>query len=397
MDSVSDSVVKTGVLVVGAGPVGMALHLALRRQGVACIQVDKHAAGLNTSRAAVIHARTLEVLESLGVVPELLSSGLQVTDFRVRETDRVLLHIGFSELPSVYRYALMCPQDQTERILRRHLDAAGGLIDRPETLLTLAESADGVLARVGSPDRGSRTVHAQWVVGCDGVHSTVRELAGIAFEGEDYTETFVLADVRMDWPIARCEVSLFFSARGLVVVAPLPEEDGRSTDRYRIVATVAQSGDAPGIPEVQAILDERGPRGAAGRIRELLWSSAFYLQHRVAEQVSRGRVLLCGDAAHAHSPAGGQGMNTGIQDALSLAAPLAQALREGDLRALEAWAARRHAVAREVVRMTDAMTRAATVASPLGRSLRNTMLDLLGRFPLVQEKIATRLAQLHVN
>ncbi|WEF35461.1 FAD-dependent monooxygenase [Pseudoduganella chitinolytica] len=380
----------TDVLIVGAGPAGMALRLALQRLGIAALQVDKHAAGLNTSRAAVIHARTLEVLEPLGVVPALLAHGLKVQDFRIRQDSDVLLHIGFAAIPSTYPFALLCPQNRTEAILQAQLDAAGLAVTRPARLAFAAQGVDGITATLALPDGGSQSVQARWVVGCDGARSAVRDLAGIAFEGGDYSETFVLADVRMDGP-SRDEVSLYFSVHGLMVVAPLPEDDGGSTDRYRVVATVAAAAELPVLAEVQALVDERSP---GARVRELLWSSSFHLQHRIAAEVHRGRYLLCGDAAHVHSPAGGQGMNIGIQDAVELAAPLALALREGDLAGIVAWARHRHEVAREVVRMTDGLTRMATVSSGVGRAVRDAVLGVVGHSEFLRQKVAVRLAEL---
>ncbi|MET0549877.1 MAG: FAD-dependent monooxygenase [Xanthomonas sp.] len=385
---------STDVLIVGAGPSGLALRLALDRLGIASLLIDRHPAGLNTSRAAVLHARTLEVLEPLGVVPRLLAAGVRTTTFRVRDGDRVLLQIGFADLPSAHRYALMCPQNVTEAILGDGLGAASATVWRPARLLAFAQTADGIGAELELPHQRRRQLHAQWIVGCDGAHSTVRQSAGIAFEGGDYTETFVLADVRMAWPLPREEVSLFFSPQGLMVVAPLPEPDGTAGDRHRIVATVTDADGPATREQVQALLDARGPHSARGRIDTLLWRSDFHLQHRVAAQMRRGRALLCGDAAHVHSPAGGQGMNTGIQDATALAPALQRALRQHDDHGLDAWAARRHRIARGVVRMTDAMTRAATATGPVARTARNGLLGLIDHAPPIQRRLAARLAEL---
>ncbi|MCI2262895.1 FAD-dependent monooxygenase [Xanthomonas indica] len=385
---------STDVLIVGAGPSGLALRLALDRLGIASLLVDRHAAGLNTSRAAVIHARTLEVLEPLGVVPRLLAAGVQATRFRVRDGDRSLLQISFDDLPSAHRYALMCPQNATEAILGDGLAPDSATVWRPARLLAFAETADGVSADLELPEQRQRRVHAQWIVGCDGAHSAVREGAGIAFQGGDYAETFVLADVRMAWPLPREEVSLFFSPQGLMVVAPLPEPDGTAGDRHRIVVTVADAIGPPTLAQMQAVLDARGPQSARARIDAMLWSSDFHLQHRVAAHLRRGRALLCGDAAHVHSPAGGQGMNTGIQDAIALAPALQRALRQHDARGLDAWATGRHRIARGVVRMTDAMTRAATATGPVARSVRNGLLGLIDHAPPIRHRLAARLAEL---
>ncbi len=391
MDTATTAPISTEVLIVGAGPAGLALRRALDRLGIASILVDRHAAGLNTSRAAVIHARTLEVLEPLGVVPALLSQGLRTPDFCVREGGDVLLRIGFAELPSPHPYALMCPQNVTEAVLGAGLGGQNATVWRPARLVSFTEVPGGIAADLDCFEAGPRQVQARWIVGCDGSRSDVRAGAGIAFEGGDYAERFVLADVRMDWPLPRSEVSLFFSPEGLMVVAPLPG----GTDRYRVVATVDDPDPDVTPAHVQTLLGTRGPRpGTAPAIKELLWGSSFHVQHRLAAQVWKGHALLCGDAAHVHSPAGGQGMNTGIQDAVELAAPLHRALRDGDTGGLAAWAARRHVIAREVVRTTDALTRLATASSPLARTARGALLGLVDHLPFVRRRLAMRLAEL---
>jgi 2-polyprenyl-6-methoxyphenol hydroxylase-like FAD-dependent oxidoreductase len=235
---------------------------------------------------------------------------------------------------------------------------------------------------------GTKTFHAKWVVGCDGAHSFVREQAGIPFEGGDYEESFVLADVEMDWPLDREEVTLFYSEKGLMVVAPLPE------NHFRIVATVQQAPPEPSIADFESILDERGPENGFLSIRRIVWSSRFRIQHRVAKAMRQGNILLAGDAAHVHSPAGGQGMNTGIQDAISLASALYETLRSGDDALLNQWQRERLKIAHSVVDMTDRMTKVATITSPAFKRLRNTAVELIGSIPFAQHAMAERLAEL---
>ena len=229
---------------------------------------------------------------------------------------------------------------------------------------------------------------ARWLVGCDGMHSTVREQSGIGFAGAAYEQSFVLADVEMRWPLSREEVTLFYSPAGLMVVAPLPD------DHFRIVATVDDAPELPSKDLMQSLLDMRGPSTNPGRIGELFRSSRFHIHHRMAQSLRRGRVLLCGDAAHVHSPAGGQGMNTGIQDSVSLAQALTNTLEDGDDARLDAWAAERHRVAAEVVALTDRMTRVATIKSRAGQILRNAAIELAGHLPPVRATVARRLAEL---
>src|SRR5580700_6909054 len=221
----------TDVAIVGAGPTGLALAAELQRLGVSAVILDRLAAGDNTSRAAVIHARTLEVLEPLGVTPELITQGLIIETFRVRERSRVLATIHFAGLPTKYPFTVLCPQQRTEAILLARLQALGNHVDRPCEVVAITDAADGVTLKYRRNDR-VETLKANWVVGCDGMHSVVREQAVIPFEGSAYQESFALADVQMDWPIERDEVSLFFSDAGLTLVAPLPD------NYFRIVATL---------------------------------------------------------------------------------------------------------------------------------------------------------------
>lgn len=369
---------NTEVLIVGAGPAGLTLAASLAARGVDAILLDRQEQGANTSRAAVIHARTLEVLDQLGVTATLVERGVVVPTFTVRDRDRALLSVDFRGLPTPYPYTLMLPQDQTERILTDRLHQLGGRVRRPAEVTGVRQDADGVTATLATGE----TIRAGYLVGADGMHSTVREQAGIGFTGRAYEESFVLADVRMDWPLPPGEVDLFFAPDGLAVIAPLPG------GRHRLVATLDEAPERPGLADVQALLDSRGPRRSPARVREVVWSSRFRVHHRLADRYRAGRVLLAGDAAHVHSPAGGQGMNTGIQDAAFLAGLLAG---DGDL---DRYEQTRRPVAAGVVSLTDRMTRVATLRSRPLIAARNTMLPLVGRVPAVRRGLAMNLSEL---
>lgn len=376
---------RTGVLIVGAGPVGLTLAASLAADGVPAVVVDKQAAGANTSRACVVHSRTLEVLRELKVSEELVSRGVIVPRFTVRDRDRVLLTVDFDDLPTDYPYTLMVPQDITERALLNRLHALGGEVYRPYELTSLTQDGDGVTGVMATGE----TVRAHYAVGSDGMHSTVREHAGIGFTGDSYAQSFVLADVHMDWHLPETEVMLYYSPAGLVVVSALPG------GRHRIVATV---DDAPGHPSgefVQALLDARGPEQRPARIRDVVWSSRFRVHHRLADHYRAGRMFLAGDAAHVHSPAGGQGMNTGIQDAVALAARLTAVLRDGaDDTLLDGYEMTRRPVAANVVALTHRITRVATVDSIPLRKARNALLRALDWVPAVHHTLAMKLSEL---
>jgi len=372
----------TDVLIVGAGPVGLTLAAALSAAGTRPTVIDRLAEGSNTSRAAVVHARTLEALEPIGVAHRLVARGLQAQRFTIRDRDRVLVPIAFDTLPTPYPYTLMVSQAVTESVLLQRLRELGGRVLRPRSLADLAQDTAGATATL---DDGSR-LRARYVVGADGMHSTVRERTRIAFSGAAYGESFVLADVRLSGGVPQSEVILYFSPAGMVVVAPLP--DGV----HRIVATVDEAPEHPDVAFVQALLDARGPEQERAVVHEVLWSSRFRVHHRVADVYRQGRVLLAGDAAHVHSPAGGQGMNAGILDAMSLARALNRALA-GDEAALDAYGAERRPVAQQVVALADRLTRLATVRPAL-RAWRNLVLSALARLPVFRRKLAWQLSGL---
>ena len=380
---------STDVVVVGAGPTGLALACVLAAKRISFVLVDRLVEGANTSRAAVVHARTLEVLEEVDVADRLRAEGHIVPRFTLRDRDHVLATIAFDRLPTRYPYTLMIPQNVTESILVRRLRELGSDVHRPYEVQGLRQESEGVSVTVASNGQAPQMVRARYVVGTDGMHSTVRERAGIGFIGDAYEESFVLADVRMTWALPADQVMLFVSPEGLVVVAPLPG------GRHRVVATMNDAPEHPGVADVQRLLDTRGPETGAARVHEIVWGSRFRVHHRIAERYRSGRVLVAGDAAHVHSPAGGQGMNTGIQDAVALGHALSAVLGgSGDESQLDEYERTRRPIAERVVAFTDQMTRMATVRTRRGRAVRNTAIALVSRIPGVRRWLATELAGL---
>ena len=373
----------TDVLVIGAGPSGLTLAASLVSKGIRTTVVDRQAAGANTSRAAVVNARTLEVLDGLDVSRRLVKEGVQAPRFTIRDGRRVLIPVDFSALPTDYPYSLMVPQATTERLLLDRLTELGGTVIRPKTLTSLAQDANGVTATFDDGD----TIRARYVVGADGMHSTVREQAGIGFEGGAYEESFTLADVRLRGEAPADEVILFWAKAGLTVVAPLPG------DIFRIVAPVPEAPEEPSAEFIQQLLDERGFGAGRMVVTDIIWGSRFRIHHRVADAYRAGRLLLAGDAAHVHSPAGGQGMNLGIQDGLALADALAAVLGGAPDSVLDDYSAARRPIAQQVVEMTDRLTRLATLPRA-ARSFRNAVFSVAGRVPAVQRALAWRLSGL---
>lgn len=373
----------TDVLVVGAGPTGLALGAALIAKGVRTVVADALAEGQNTTRAAVVNARTLEVLEELDVARRMVKAGLIAERFTMRAGRQILIPVDFSELPTKYPYSLMLSQADTERLLLERLHELGGAVQRPKTLSRLTTDATGVTAAFEDGD----TIRAGYVVGADGMHSTVREQAGIGFAGSEFAESFTLADVRLAGGAPRDEVILFYATQGLTVLAPLPG------GIFRVVAPAADAPKTPSIEFVQALLDSRGFGPGELVVTELLWGTRFRIHHRVADTYRSGRVLLAGDAAHVHSPAGGQGMNLGITDAISLADALAEVVHGGPDAALDAYAGVQRGYAAQVLKLTGRLTRMSTLPRPL-RPIRNSGIRLAAQVPAVRRQLAVQLSGL---
>lgn len=379
---------STDVLIVGAGPTGLALAISLQKAGIDYLLIDRLLQGQNTSRAAVVHAHTLEILEELGVSELLVTEGLPLTKFAIRDRDRPLVQLQFDALPSAFRYLLMVPQDVTERILSERLFLLGGSIRRGVSAVEVGQDANSAQAKLTTAD-GDHSVRAKYIVGADGMQSIVRKSAGIEFRGSTYEESFVLADVKMHWSLGNDEVSLFFSPAGLVVVAPLPN------GQFRIVATLDEAPERPDISIIQRLIDMRGPQGVRNTIEEVTWSSRFRLHHRVVDTYRNGRLLLMGDAAHVHSPAGGQGMNTGIVDAVVLGRSLTNVLLKGHPEAsLDAYSQLRRPAAAEVLALAGRLTSMATAKSAPRRYMRNVLLRALDRLPPAKTRLIMNLSGL---
>jgi len=374
---------ETDVLIVGAGPTGLTLATALALRGVPALLIDRLPEPDTTSRATVVQARTLEVLESLQVTHRLLERGIVASRMSVRDRDRVLASISFHSLPTRYPFALLIPQATTEAVLHARLRELGGSVLRSHTLTELTQDSTGVLATL----QDGSFIRAKYAVGTDGQHSSVRECCGTEFAPGSYHEDFVLADAVLSPRLSEHEGLVFLAPAGVMVVLALPG------GVHRVIAALHEAPPHPTPADIQALFDERGPQGERVVVREVPWSSRFHVQHRVAATFVTGRVALAGDAAHVHSPAGGQGMNTGIQDAVTLADTLQRAVQRGDVAALDDYARTRRPIAQRVVRLSDRMSRLATI-SPRLRPARNLCLQALGAVPAFRRQFALGISEL---
>jgi 2-polyprenyl-6-methoxyphenol hydroxylase-like FAD-dependent oxidoreductase len=379
-------------LIVGAGPTGLTLAAELARRGVPCRIVDRAAGPATESRALGVHARTLEVWDVMGIVQEALSRGVRCAGISVHNGAKTLAELRMSGLESPYPFALLLPQSETERILNGLVARLGAPVERETELLALTQDEAGVTARLRSASGGEETVRAQWVVGCDGAHSTVRKAIGLSFDGTTYEQHFALADARLDWSLGADHIRLFPSAEGMFAVFPLL--DGIQ----RLLADVdpAPDGSPAPLPDLagfQAILDRRGP--GEGRITDPQWISGFRCHLRQSSRYRVGRTFLCGDACHIHSPMGGQGMNTGIQDAYNLAWKLALTAQGKAAPALlDTYEPERHAIGQQVLHLTDRLFKMGSMKHPIARAVRNTMVPVVTRQQQLQHMMALRISQI---
>ncbi len=375
----------TDVLVVGAGPAGLTLAAEVAAFGVQPRLIDCALDRVHESRALAIQPRTLEVLARLGVTDELIACGNPAVQLRVHARGRVvavpMFDLGLDD--TAYPHLLFLSQATTERILGEYLATAGVLVERGVELVGLSNTADAAVATLRHRDGREEAVHARYVAGCDGAHSTVRRLAGIAFEGSSYPQTFVLTDASADGVEAGA-AHVFLSDRGMLFFFPLGQPAPwrllamRPPGEPTPAADPTPHGDRTpvGAPvtldEVQALADTY--TGGAVRLHDPVWMTNFRLHHRAAAHYRAGRVFLAGDAAHIHSPAGAQGMNTGIQDAVNLGWKLAQTLGgRSDQALLDTYEAERAPIGTMVLRFTDRAFTIATSTNPAVRFARTRL------------------------
>ncbi|MFG3553431.1 FAD-dependent monooxygenase [Micromonospora sp. NPDC047557] len=383
------------VLVVGAGPVGLVLACDLLQQGIPVRLVDAERQATPHSRANVLWPRNLELLHRIGVTDDLLARGHRIRGTRYFSQRRPLGEVSLRRLGDTpYPFALMIAQSTTEEVLRDRLAALGGRIDRGVRLVDIDPSGGLPRVKLEHPDGTVEERTFEWLVGADGAHSAVRKRLGIGFSGEPVDVTFAIADagVRTDLPD---DLSYYFySDRGGLALGPL------GGGLFRLATTVPHQPEdaaAPGRDLFQSVVDERMP--GVNVVGDLVWSTTFRVRCRIAETFRAGRCLLAGDAAHIVSPAGGQGMNTGIQDAVNLGWRLGAVVRgRSPEEALDAYEKERRTAAHRVAATTAVQTRFAIAGrSRLRLAARDTVARLAHRTGVLQRYLAPQLSQLDVS
>lgn len=394
--SVGESSSSCDVLIVGAGPVGLTMALELSRLGIPCRIIDKSAAPTDKSKALVVWGRTLELLEASGDVrTDFFAAGRLAQCVSIYGDNRRLVHVPFHRDDTAFPLPLMIPQSETERILSERLATRGVTVEREVELIELADQGDHVQAVIQHANGRREQVRCDWLVACDGAHSTCRKQLGIEFAGQFEPNDWILADVHIDGPLEPDEISIFWHAQGMAAFFPIG-----TGGRFRIVTDQGPaSGQGkppdPTLAEVQTQLEERGL--GRFRVHDPVWLAGFRIHERKVDEYGRGRVFLAGDAAHIHSPAGGQGMNTGMQDAFNLAWKLALVHRGQSKETLLAtYQHERNAVGEFVLNAAGKMTRVATVRNPLLQYIRNQVFEFATQFDFVQQRAIANLTEMAI-
>jgi 2-polyprenyl-6-methoxyphenol hydroxylase-like FAD-dependent oxidoreductase len=378
---------EVGVLVVGAGPTGLTLAAQLHALGASVRIVDRQLDRVHESRALAVQPRTLEVLRTLGISEKLVERGNDAVQLRLHFGDRVvpirLFDVGLED--TAYPFLLFVSQAETEAVLNEYLAEQGIEVERGVELVSFSTSEQHVSCTLRHRDGSTEQVRARYLVGCDGAHSSVRQGAGIPFEGGRYPHTFVLADLEVDGELERGAAHIFIGRPGMLFFFPLgrPATWRMAGMRPTVLSANEHEQEAlePSLADLQAIAVAF--TGGSLRLRDPVWLTYFRLHHRHATRYRAGRVFLAGDAAHVHSPAGAQGMNTGIQDAWNLGWKLALVSKGvADEALLDSYEAERRPVGRLVLRFTDRATRIATSPSPLLRLLRTQVVPRLAPLAL---------------
>lgn len=390
---------QSDVLIVGAGPTGLALALWLSKLGAQVRVIDKTDAPGTTSRALAVHARTLELYRQLDLADVVIARGHSVPAIGLWVEGQRRARIAFADAGAQltpYPFLHVFPQDEHEKLLIARLESCGVTVERQTELLEYSDDGARIAARLRGP-QGQERCEASYIAGCDGAHSRVREAMGGGFPGGVYQQIFYVADVDAAGPAINADAAVDLNEADFLAVFPLNGEG-----RVRLIGTVRE--ERAEHPERLQFSDvsRRAIESLRVDVKRVNWFSTYRVHHRVAQHFRKGRVFLLGDAAHIHSPAGGQGMNTGIGDAINLAWKLKAALdrRAGDA-LLDSYAAERVPFAKRLVRTTDRVFTLATAEGPVAGLLRARVAPLVlpaaARFAALRQAIFRNVSQLQID
>ena len=402
MDTVTT---KTPILVVGAGPTGLTMAAELARHGIACRVIDKKNNITDKTKALTLQSRTMEVFEDMGLIESVLETGRPVHGFSFYSEGKRIAHISSGELDTPYPYILLYPQSDTERSLLKHLNSMGIEVEWNTEIIKLEQDNEELEVSLKHPDGTIEDLKPNYLIACDGGRSYCRKAIGAKLEGETFESEFIIADLELEWsnPPADDEWHGYFTDQGLVLIASLKEEN-----KWRIMIEVpwemqnkSESEPAyyqePTFEDLKKMVEVLNPIPDL-KLYEPNWISRFRIHRRIIDRFRYGSVFFAGDAAHLHSPAGGQGMNTGIQDAYNLAWKLALVCR-GMARPelLDSYNTERYPLIKTQVKTTDAGFKMMLLRHPVSRKIRDRLMSLLLELEPIQQRMDKRLAMLTIN
>jgi 2-polyprenyl-6-methoxyphenol hydroxylase-like FAD-dependent oxidoreductase len=375
------------VLIVGAGPTGLVLALWLTKLGVGVRIIDRASEAGTTSRAVGVQARTLELYRQVGLSDAVVRAGIQVAGLNLWFRGKRAAHVPIARMGeglSPFPYLLTYPQDAHEKLLIERLEAVGVKVERAIELVRFEQDEPGVRAVLKRSDGSEELCDATYLAGCDGARSTVRAVLGTGFPGGTYSGRFYVADVEATGPAVNSEVHVALDTADFLAVFPL-----KGAGRLRLIGPVKFEADGEHTEPIFEDIRARGSEHLKLEVAKVNWFSTYHVHHRVATKFRVGRAFLLGDAAHVHSPVGGQGMNTGIGDAVNLAWKLAAVINQGAADGLlDTYEPERIRFARRLVGTTDRMFTFITRAGLLARVVRTRIVPLVA--PLLFRSAAMR-------
>jgi 2-polyprenyl-6-methoxyphenol hydroxylase-like FAD-dependent oxidoreductase len=384
------------VLIAGAGPTGMMAAIELSRFNIPVRLIDKNDKPETTSRAVGVQARTLELLEQRGLASSLVKLGNPGLALSIYGDGKRFFRLDFERISSKYNYLLFVSQAETERVLREALDKAGVTIERHVTFLALGQAdRDTKLTAVLQHSDGSlKRFECSYLIAAEGAHSTARGTVGLHFEGKSLVEEYALGDLHIDGELVETDVHIFSSEHGFFGLFPM------GSRRFRLMASNPISKPSketgPSLEELQQIYDQRSHIPA--RLRDMSWNSWFRINSRMVNRLQVGRVFLGGDSAHIHSPAGAQGMNTGMQDMINLCWKLAMVMKgQAKPELLETYSKDRLPVIQNVLKRTSALTHTIGSESTLFRSVFNHVAPWLVSMDYIQQNTTEGMSQLALD
>jgi 2-polyprenyl-6-methoxyphenol hydroxylase-like FAD-dependent oxidoreductase len=390
----------TSVLIVGAGPTGLVLALWLTKEGVPVRIIDKTAGPGTTSRALAVHARTLELYNQLDLADPIVAKGYSVPGLRLWLGGQDKARVPFEQIASdltPYAFMHVFPQDEHERLLVERLKALGVEVERSTELIDYVEQGDRIVARLRGSGDPERTVEAAYIAGCDGAHSKVREAIGAGYPGAAYSQVFYVADVAGEGPAFNGDLNIELDEADFLAVFPLADKG-----RIRLIGAI-RPGEGQNLDKLTfEDISDRATEQLRLKVDRVNWFSTYHISHRVTDHFRRGRSFLLGDAAHIHTPVGGQGMNTGIGDAINLAWKLEAVLagRAADS-LLDTFEAERRAFALRLVQTTDRVFNVVAAEGRLAEIVRTRIapivLPQMTKLEAAREYLFRTISQITLN